>query len=72
MGGPRVGWAAHLMREGFWMWQPGESERGQDMVMREDSREGGPDGGAGTVGRREWAATHQPGPGNRQQMEEAC
>lgn len=33
------------------------SERGQDLVMGEDSREGGPDGGAGTVWRGEWAAT---------------
>lgn len=63
MEGPRGSGAVHLMRKGFWRWQPGETERGQDMVMGEDRQEGGPDGGAGT---------RQPGPGNRQQMEEAC
>lgn len=45
---------------------------GQDMVTREDSQEGGPDGGAGTAWRGQWAATHYPGPGNGQQMEEMC
>lgn len=68
----RGGQAAHLMREGFVGGSLGNVRGGQDTAMGEDSREGGPDGGAGTVWRGKWAATYQPGPGYRQQMEEAC
>lgn len=62
-GGPRGGRAVHPRREGCWRRQPRESQRGPGHGDEEDSRESGPDGGAGAVWSGEWAATHQPGPG---------
>lgn len=62
VGGGRGGRAAHRMREGFWRRQPGESEMG---LGHSDKRM--------QPGRwPRWRGTHQPDPGNCQQMEGVC